>query len=69
MVIVAVIEVAVSLLIIRWLVKKKTGEPFSRKAIRKFVLLGAGSAFIIMIASLFASDEPTYSVANPVLVG
>ncbi len=69
MLIVAVIEVVVSLLIIRWLIKKKTGEPFSRKTILKITCLGALSAFIIMIASLFAPDEAPSDMSNPILVG
>ncbi len=69
MIIVAVIEVIVSIMIIRWLIKKKTGEPFSRKTILKIILLGALAAFIIMIASLFSPDESPSDLSNPVLAG
>ena len=69
MIIVAVIEAIVSLLIIRWLIKKKTGEPFSRKVILKILLFGAATAFIIMIASLFAPDGSPSDMSNPILVG
>ena len=69
MLIVAVIEVIVSIMIIRWLISKKTGEPFSRKTILKFLLFGAATAFIIMIASLFSPDEAPSAMSNPILVG
>ena len=69
MLIVAVIEVIVSLLIIRWLIKQKTGAPFSRKTIPKIILLGALAAFIIMIASLFAPDASPSSMPHPILAG
>lgn len=69
MLIVAVIEVIVSLLIIRWLIRKKTGEPFSRRTVLKILLFGAATAFIIMIASLFAPDAAPSAMSNPILVG
>ena len=69
MLIVAVIEVIVSIMIIRWLISKKTGEPFSRKTVLKTLLFGAATAFIIMIASLFSPDEAPSAMSNPILVG
>ena len=69
MLIVAVIEVIVSLLIIRWLIRKKTGEPFARKTVLKILLFGAATAFIIMIASLYAPDQAPSAISNPILVG
>ena len=69
MIIVAVIEVIVSIMIIRWLIKKKTGEPFSRKTILKILLFGAATAFIIMIASLFSPDGSPSDMSNPLLAG
>ena len=69
MLIVAAFEAAVALLIIRWLIGKKAGEPFSRKTSMKIVLLGGASAFIIMIASIFTPVESPFGISNPVLYG
>ena len=41
MIFAALAQFAVCFLILAWVLKKKTGEPYSRKAVIRFVLFGA----------------------------
>ena len=41
MIIAAIVQLVVCVLILRWLLKKKTGERFSKKMVAKLLVFGA----------------------------
>ena len=70
MLIAFIVQVVVCILILRWLLKKKTGRPFSKKMVAR--LLGAGmiavvACFSISLALLIKRD--TFFGLNPILAG
>ena len=70
MIIVFAVEAAVCFLILKWLLKKKTGEPFSRKMVAKLLGFGALSIIVFMAITLFLPIErDTFFGLNPVLAG
>lgn len=70
MILVPVVQFAVCFLILRWLLKKKAGEPYSKKTVAKFVLFGALSTVVIFVLMLVLSlDRETFFGMNPILSG
>lgn len=70
MIVAAVLQFLVCFLILLWLLKKKTGEPFSKKYVAKCLIFGALSA-ILPFALLFALpiDKTAFFGMNPILSG
>ncbi len=70
MIIVPIIEFIVCFLILKWLIRQKTGEPFSKKAIVKFLLLGAISVVAVFAVMLpFPIEADTFFHFNPLING
>lgn len=70
MIIVPIIEYLVCFLILKWLIRQKTGEPFSKKAIVKFLLLGAISVVAVFAVMLpFPIEADTFFHFNPLING
>ncbi len=70
MFVIILIQIIVCVLILRWLLKQKAGEPFSRKAVVKLLLWGAVSyvATWVIVLSLNI-DENLFAGFNPLLTG
>ena len=70
MFLVPIVQLAVCLLILRWLLKQKTGERFSKKAVWRFLLFGALSA-VLLFALSFVVEIKTdaFFGMNPLLSG
>ena len=70
MVFVVVFELIVCFLILKWLLKKKTGEPCSKKKVARFLFLGA-LALILGVGISIATpvDKRMFMSYNPVLAG
>ncbi|MBR2779702.1 MAG: PrsW family intramembrane metalloprotease [Firmicutes bacterium] len=67
---VMLVQFAVCFLILKWLLKQKTGEPFSKKSLVKFLLLGAlGLVLGVGIMSVLPLDRDTFFGMNPLLSG
>ncbi|MCR5655629.1 MAG: PrsW family intramembrane metalloprotease [Lachnospiraceae bacterium] len=50
--------------------KKKTGEPFSKKAVAKYLIFGMLSALLTMlIQSIFSLERDTFFDLNPIVAG
>ena len=70
MILIALVQFIVCFFILRWLLKKKTGEPYSKKTVMKFVLFGAIGVVIWFCLSLVLPlDENTFFGMNPILSG
>lgn len=70
MIIAPVVQFLVCYLILRWLLKKKTGEPFSNKYVWKCLIFGAISAALpFVVAFVLPIDEKTFFGMNPILSG
>ena len=71
MILVPLVQFAVCFLILAWLLKKKPGERFSKKAVAKFLLFGALSAVACMILamSVLPIDRDSFFGMNPILSG
>lgn len=70
MIFVALVQFSVSILILLWVLKKKTGEPYSKKATAKFVLFGALSVIVCLALTLVLSlERDTFFGMNPILSG
>ena len=70
MILVAIVQFAACFLILRWLLKKKPGEPYSKKAVVKFVLFGAIGIVLWYCFSLVVPlNEDTFFGMNPILSG
>lgn len=70
MIIVPIIQFIVCFLILKWLIKKKTGEPFSRKTIVKFLLFGAISVVAVFAVMLpIPIEADTFFHFNPLING
>ena len=62
MFLVPLLQFAVCFLILVWLLKKKPGERYSKKAAARFVRFGALSAVVFMILGLFPLTGTPFSV-------
>ncbi|MBQ8996222.1 MAG: PrsW family intramembrane metalloprotease [Oscillospiraceae bacterium] len=70
MILAAIVQVSVCFLILRWLLKKKPGEPYSKKTVKKFVLFGALGVVLWYCCSLaLPLEEDTFFGMNPILSG
>lgn len=70
MILAAVVQFAVCFLILAWLLKKKTGELYSKKTVVKFVLFGAIGVVLWYCSTLVLPlKEDTFFGMNPILSG
>ncbi len=70
MILVAIVQFAVCFLILRWLLKQKTGEPYAKKTVVKFVLFGAfGVVLWFCLSLVLPLERDTFFGMNPVLSG
>ena len=70
MILVPLVQFAVCYLILRWLLKRKTGEPYSKKTVAKFVLFGALSAVLTLaVPFVLPVEKDTFFGMNPILSG
>ena len=70
MIIVAIIEFVVCFLILKWLQKKKTGEPYSKKKVARFLIFGAlALIFALGISFVLPIERDMFFNFNPVLAG
>lgn len=70
MIFVALVQFIVCFLILAWLLKKKPGEPYSRKAVVKFVLFGAiGVVLWYCLTLVLPLEMDTFFGMNPILSG
>ncbi len=70
MIIFVLIQFAVCLLVMFWVLKKKPGEKYSKKAVFRFLLLGVLSTFLaMMIGSALSLERDTFFGMNPILSG
>lgn len=70
MILAALAQFAVCFLILAWVLKKKTGEPYSRKAVIKFVLFGAlGVILFFCLTLVLPVQEDTFYGMNPIISG
>ena len=65
-----VVQFLVCFLILRWLLKKKPGEPYSKKTVVRFVLFGALSTVLnLVLMSVTPIEREMFFGMNPVLSG
>ena len=65
-----IVQVVVCILILRWLSGKKTGEPYSRKMIIKFLGFGAVAVVVcLFISFLLPIKRDSFFDLNPILAG
>ena len=70
MIIAAIVQVLVCVLILRWLLKKKTGERFSKKTVVKFLVFGAIAVCLTYAVSfVLPIQRDTFFGMNPILCG
>ena len=70
MILAAILQFAVCLFILVWLLKKKTNEKFTKKTVAKFILFGALSlAVSLTISMLSPIEEDFFFGMNPLLSG
>ena len=70
MILAVLAQFAVCFLILAWVLKKKTGEPYSRKAAIKFVLFGAlGVILFFCLTLVLPVQEDTFYGMNPIISG
>ena len=70
MILVPIVQLAVCLLILRWLLKQKPGERFSKKAVWRFLLFGALSAVVLIALSLASPiKKDAFFDLHPLLSG
>ena len=70
MLLAALVQFAVCFLILRWVLKKKPGEPYSKQTVVKFVLFGAIGVVLWFCSSLVLPlNEDTFYGMNPILSG
>ena len=70
MILVPIVQLAVCLLILRWLLKQKPGERFSKKAVWRFLLFGALSAIVLIALSLASPiKKDAFFDLHPLLSG
>ena len=65
-----VVQVVVCVLVLRWLLKKKTGEPFSKKMVARLLGFGALSVVLCYVVSdVLSIKRDTFFDLNPILAG
>lgn len=65
-----VLQVIVCFLILKWLLKNKDGEPYSKKAVIKFFGFGALSTVACLVTtSILPIEKDTFFGLNPILAG
>ena len=70
MFLVPIVQLAVCLLILSWLLKQKPGERFSKKAVWRFLLFGALSAIVLIALSLASPiKKDAFFDLHPLLSG
>lgn len=70
MFLVPLVQFAVCYLILVWLLKRKPGERFSKKAVAKFLLFGALSAVACFLPGMvFSLERDSFFGLNPILSG
>lgn len=70
MLLVFIVQFAVCFFILKWVLKRKTGAPYSRKAVTRFLFLGAISMPATLILSSFLPlERDTFFGMNPILSG
>ncbi len=70
MIIAVIVELLISYLILKWILKQKTGEPYSKKKVVKFLLFGALAVVAALTISIVVSiDKEMFFNLNPVLAG
>lgn len=68
MIIVGIVQIIVVILVTRWLLKKKNGEPFSKKAVAKYFIFGVLSSLLAFVIDLVLKRD-TFFGMNPLLSG
>ncbi|RKM55387.1 PrsW family intramembrane metalloprotease [Butyrivibrio sp. CB08] len=70
MILVFVVQLIVCVLILKFLIKRKVGEPFSKKAVAKFFGFGGLALIVALVISMVLSikDDAFYGL-NPLLAG
>lgn len=70
MIVVPLIQFFITFLILKWLLKQKSGEPFSRKTVMKLLLFGAVSVMLCLaISFVLPIERDTFFGMNPILSG
>ena len=70
MILAALVQFVVCFLILRWLLKKKTGDAYSKRTVLRFVLFGAIGVVLWYCSSLVLPlDADTFFGMNPILSG
>ena len=70
MILVVFVQFAVCFLILAWVLKKKTGEPYPKKTVAQFVLFGAIGVVLWFCSTLILPLEAdTFFGMNPILSG
>lgn len=65
-----IVQVIVCVLIVRWVLTKKTGEKYSKKSITKFFLIGViTTVFSLIFTSLVSLERDTFFGMNPYVGG
>ena len=68
--IIALLQVIITVLILLWVLKKKTGEPYSKKSVVKFVGFGMIAVVLVLGVSLMLPDKKNLFInINPLLGG
>lgn len=66
---VAIFQVVVTLIIMSWILKRKTGEKFTKKAVAKFLVMGFLSFVLGIILANYIPTKEVFSDLNPLLGG
>lgn len=70
MIVLAVVEVAICILILRWLLKRREGEPYSKKSVARFFIFGALALVVALgISFILPIKRDTFFNLNPILAG
>ena len=70
MVLVFIVQLVVCILILRWLLKRKVGEPFSKKTVAKLFGFGALALVVALVISMVLSiKDNAFFGLNPLLAG
>ncbi len=70
MLFVCIVEIAVCVLILTWLLKSKTGEPFSKKTVIRFLGFGLLALVVnLVIGMILPFDDHMFFSLNPLLSG
>ncbi len=70
MIFVALVQFAVVILIVIWLLKQKPGEKYSGKSVMKFLLFGAlGTVLALLLTEFLSLHENSFFGMNPFLSG